>query len=213
MNRIHHALLAGSLAAALAVPVAAQSAQSGQSGQREGLRMSDTYVFLKAVRERDGAEAERILSNPASGAIHTRDPSTGEGALHILVRERDLTWLSFMLGRGARPNQQASDGTTPLGLAAQIGWVEGAEQLIARGAAVDMPNNRGETPLILAVHGRHDELVRLLLTQGADADRQDSAAGYSALDYARRDTRNPNLLRLIESAPRRQRQQVVGPTR
>lgn len=211
MNRIHRLLLAGGVAAALVVPALAQERQRGQ--QSEGVRFSDTYSFLKAVRERDAAVVERILSNPASGAINIRDGDTGEGVLHILVRGRDLTWLSYMLARGARPNLQAGDGSTPLGLAAQIGWLEGAEQLIARGATVDLPNGRGETPLILAVHGRHAELVQLLLTQGADPNRQDSAAGYSALDYARRDTRNPNLLRLIESAPRRERRQVVGPTR
>ena len=56
------------------------------------------------MRERDGATVERILANPASTAVNHRDPSTGEGALHILVRGRDLTWLTFMLGRGARPD-------------------------------------------------------------------------------------------------------------
>ena len=74
------------------------------------------------MRERDGATVQRIVSNPGSTAINARETSTGEGALHILVRGRDLTWLSFLLGRGARPDIQSNDGTTPLILAAQIGW-------------------------------------------------------------------------------------------
>ena len=84
-------LLIGALAASIAVPVAAQS-------------FSEGFTFLKAVRERDGAVAERILSNPSSTAINIRDPGTGESALHILVRGRDTAWLSFMLSRGARPD-------------------------------------------------------------------------------------------------------------
>ena len=193
----------------MAAPLAAQP-----GGQRsEGVRFSDSFAFLKAVRERDGGTAERILANPAATAINTRDQSTGEGALHILTRGRDLTWLAYMLGRGARPDLQARDGTTALGLAASIGWTDGAQQLIARGANVNQGNSRGETTLILAVHGRHIDVIRLLLAQGADPNRQDSAAGYSALDYARRDARDGAIARLLEAAPVRQQRQIVGPTR
>ena len=118
MKRTSLALLAAAAAAVLCAPLAAQRNESS------GVRLSDSFAFLKAVRERDGGTAERILSNPASGAVNTRDADTGEGALHILARGRDLTWLSFMLGRGARANLQARDGTTALGLAASLGWVE-----------------------------------------------------------------------------------------
>jgi hypothetical protein len=83
--------LGAALLALVAAPLAAQA-------------FSEGYTFLKAVRERDGAAAERILSNPATTAINAREQATGEGALHILVRGRDLNWLSFMLGRGARPD-------------------------------------------------------------------------------------------------------------
>jgi hypothetical protein len=40
-------------------------------------------------------------------------------------------------------------------------------------------------------------MVRLLLNAGADPDRTDSAAGYSARDYATRDTRSRDILKLI----------------
>jgi hypothetical protein len=209
MKLVASALLAAGLAGTMSVPAVAQG-----GGQSSGaMRFSDSFELLKAVRERDGASAERILSNPASNVVNSRDPGTGEGVLHIAARGRDLTWLAFMLGRGARANLQARDGTTALGLAASLGWVDGVEQLIARGADVNLSNNRGETPLILAVHGRHAEVVRLLVSQGADPNRQDSAAGYSALDYARRDGRDGALARLLEAAPARQQRQMVGPTR
>jgi ankyrin repeat protein len=58
----------------------------------------------------------------------------------------------------------------------------------------------GETALIMAVQQRQLDAVNLLLSKGADPDRKDSAAGYSARDYAKRDTRNREILSAIESA-------------
>ncbi|WP_166037091.1 ankyrin repeat domain-containing protein [Sphingosinicella sp. YJ22] len=202
MNRIHRILLAGALAAAVAVPAVAQQ------------QFSDNTTMLKAVRERDGATVERLLADPSSNAVNARDTSTGEGLLHIVVRRRDIDWLAFLLGRRARPDMQSNDGSAPLHLAASIGWVEGAQQLLARRASVDIVNNRGETPLILAVQGRQLDIIPLLLQQGANPAHTDSVAGYSALDYARQDRRDPTIARLLESAPaRRQSQQpIYGPT-
>jgi len=175
-------------------------------------QFSDSYNFLKAVRERDGAKVTEIVANPSSTAINARATDDGEGALHILVRGRDLGWLQFLLARGARPDLQDNQGNTPLIVAAQIGWLEGAEQLLARRANVNQPNNRGETPLILAVQRRDISLVRLLLGQGADPNRTDSVAGLSAIDYARRDSRAAAILRMLE-APRQGRIQNYGPPR
>ena len=204
MNRIHRILLAGALAAAVAVPAVAQRQQ-----------LSDNSTMLKAVRERDGATVESLLSDPASSALNARDTATGEGPLHIVVRRRDIEWLAYMLGRGARADAQSNDGSAPLHLAASIGWVEGAQQLLVRRANVDITNNRGETPLILAVQGRQVDIISLLIEQGANPRLTDSVAGYSALDYARQDRRDPTIARMLEAAPARQQtqQQVYGPTR
>lgn len=178
--------LAAAVLALLAAPVLAQN-------------LSGSFAFLKGVRSRDGATVERILSNPSSSVINSRDSGTGEGALHIIVRARDLTWLSYLLGRGARIDLQDNGGNTALNTAAQIGWSEGMARLLRGGAAVDMPNNRGETPLIFAVQRRDIAAVRQLLARGADPNRTDSAAGYSALDYARRDNRSAEIARLLQA--------------
>ena len=70
--------------------------------------------------------------------------------------------------------------------------------LIGLGAKVDTPNRMGETPLIVAVQQRSLPIVRMLLAAGADPDRSDSAAGYSARDYATRDPRAREILKMIE---------------
>ena len=171
--------------ALVAVPAAAQN-------------FSDSFTFLKAVRDRDGSTVQNMVSTPNPAVINARENSSGEGALHILTRGRDLNWLTFLLSRGARPDLQSRDGTTPLILAAQLGWFEGAEQLLARRANPNLGNNRGETPLIFAVQRRDLTMVRLLRSQGADPNQTDSVSGYSALDYARQDRRAAAILQELE---------------
>jgi ankyrin repeat protein len=173
---------------------------------------SDSFSFLKAVKERDGSKVQSLIAAPGSTAINAQNRSSGEGALHIVVRDRDLVWLNFLLSRGARPDIQNNQGATPLSLAAQLGWVDGAELLLARRASIDLANSRGETPLILAVHNRDLAMVRLLVGKGANPKRTDSAAGYSAIDYAKQDARASPILRVLETPPAPPRQ-VYGPTR
>lgn len=185
MARTNRLFLLAALAVAIAVPVAAQS-------------FSEGYTFLKAVRERDGNTAERILSNPSTTAINVRDQDSGETALHILVRGRDINWLTYMLGRGARPDTGDRGGNTPLILAAQLGWIDGAETLLRRGASANLANSRGETPLIFAVQRRDMPMVRLLMQNRADPNLTDHVAGNSAIDYARQDSRATAILRVLE---------------
>lgn len=189
------------LAALIVVVAAPLAAQVG---------FSPAFAFLKAVRERDGAAAT-AATQPGSTVINSRDPSSGDGALHILTRGRDLTWLGFMLQRGARPDLQNNQGATALLLAAQIGWREGAERLLAARANPNVPNNQGETPLIYAVRRFDAPMVRLLVNGGADPNQTDSLSGSSALDYARQDRRGQSLIPILEARPQRPASQVQGP--
>jgi ankyrin repeat protein len=174
-------------------------------------QFSDSYNFLKAVKDRDGAKAQELLNSNASTLIDTRDLSTGERALHIVTRERDRNWLAFLLAKGANPNVKDVRGTTPLQIAANIGFVEGAQLLLLRGAQIDLVNAQGETPLILAVQRRDIPMVRLLLTEGADPARRDTASGMSARDYAVRDGRSQAILRLMDEIKPTPKKAISGP--
>lgn len=176
-------------------------------------QFSDSYTFLKAVKDRDGEKVQSLLSEPGSVVINAKGRGDGDTALHIVVRERDLTWLRFLTGKGARPDIQNGEGNTPLGLAAQLGWAEGAEHLLSRRAGVDIANARGETPLILAVQRRDLPMVRLLLGKGANPNRTDSVAGYSAIDYAKQDRRAAPILKLLEAPPAAPAREIAGPPR
>ncbi|MFN3618994.1 ankyrin repeat domain-containing protein [Sphingorhabdus sp.] len=162
-------------------------------------QFSDSYNFLKAVKDRKGEEAEKFLSEPGSVIINTRDITSGETALHIVVQRRDSTWLGYLLQKGANPNLADKKGTTPLMLATQLGYVDGIDWLTRKNAEVDQTNRAGETALILAVQLRNADAVRALLKAGANPDKTDSRAGYSARDYAKQDGRASAIAAIIEN--------------
>lgn len=191
------------IAAALALAATPAAAQ-----QQLG---SDGDAFLKAMRDGDANRAVDLLTKPGSTVTAYRGPD-GDTGLLIATRNRDSTWVGYLLSRGADPNMGDRKGDTPLILASRLGFAEGAARLLGRRALVDKPNRLGETPLIVAVQQRHPALVRMLLEAGANPDKADHASGYSARDYARRDSRSPELLKLIETV-KSKKAATVGPVR
>ena len=190
--------LAGlALVVALATPLAAQ-----QIG-------SDSEAFLKAVTDVDGAKAIELINARGSTVVNYRGYE-GEAALHIVSRRRDGQWLGFLLGKGADPNIGDKNGDTALIIVSRIGYDEGAHTLLRNRAKVDSANKIGETPLIVAVQQRRPQLVRLLLEAGANPDKADHVAGYSARDYAKQDRRSTELLRLIETV-KTTKKAIAGP--
>ena len=165
-------------------------------------QFSDSYKFLKAVKDGKGQDATELIDEPGKGGviINTRDDATGETGLHLVVKRRDLGWTGFLLQKGANPNIGDKQNVTPLILATQLNFVEGAFWLLKFKANVDQTNRSGETPLILATQLRNGELVRLLMSNGANPDKTDNVAGLSARDYAARDGRGNSILAIIESA-------------
>ena len=157
------------------------------------------YKFLEAVKKKDGQAVTDALNQPGSTVVNTKDVSSGDTALHLVVARRDVTWIRFLASRGANVNARNVKGETPLQLASNIGFVEGIEALVALGARIDEPNQTGETPLIAAVHRRDATMARLLLKAGADYKRSDNS-GRSAFDYATLDGRSNPVLAEIETA-------------
>jgi len=176
-------------------------------------QFTESYKFLKAVRDGDGAKVQEALDAPGTTIVNTKDYSSGEAALHIVVKRRDSTWLGFLLAKGAQPDVRDGQGNTPLALAAQLGFADGVQQLLARRAKVDIENAQGETPLILAVHNRDLATARLLLSAGANPNKADRIAGKSARDYATEDRRSAAILKVIEEAkPAKPSAKMSGPT-
>ena len=173
--------MAGSLVAS---PAAAQQGTPGND-------------FVEAVKKRDGDKAIATLQAHPNGIVDTKD-SDGNTGLIIAISRSDDTWTGYLLNNGADPNLGGKGGDTPLIAAARVGFGQAVEWLLAMGAKVDAANRMGETPLIIAVQQREVPIIRKLLDAGANPDKTDSAAGYSARDYATRDTRSREILKMIE---------------
>ncbi|MDP3676403.1 MAG: ankyrin repeat domain-containing protein [Novosphingobium sp.] len=194
-----------------AVALAAGGLSLGLPAQAQ---FSAGYKFLESVRKKEGDKVTDMLAAPGSTLVNTRDVSTGDTALHIVVARRDLTWVRFLAAKGANVNARNSKGETPLQLASNVGFVEGVEALLALGAKVDEPNSTGETSLIAATHRKDAAMARVLLKAGANAKRNDNS-GRSALDYATLDGRSNPVLAEIENAAKiaagKPKTQTYGP--
>lgn len=166
-------------------------------------QFSDSYQFLKAVREADGNKVNEYLQDKSLRIVNTRDRETGEGAIHIVTKRDDSLYLRVLLQHDdINKNLQDHQGNTALLIAAQRGWDEGVRLLIKYGANVDLANAAGETPLIRAVQVHNFAIVDALLKANANPDRTDNVTGKSARDYARQETRYPQIARLLAEAPK-----------
>lgn len=188
------------LAIAVSVMSAPTIAQIGSPG----------YQFLEAVRERDITKVNDLLTQ-SNTLINTREITSGQTALLVVVERRDTLWLRYLLQRGADANIADRSGMTPLIRATQLGFVEGAEALIRGGARINEGGNSGETPLHRAVQRRDIAMVRLLISLGANPDLSDNITGMTARDLATRDTRATAILAALDGAPSADAPQPAGP--
>lgn len=198
-------VLKGTLALAIAAMATSAPAQTG---------FSEGYKFLESVKKKEGEEVEQAIMK-APLIVNSKDVTSGETALHIVINRRDLTWLRYLVQKGANVNLADDHGRTPLQAAVNLGWREGAEYLLESHARTNDSNDAGETPLIFAVHRRDTQLVKALLEAGADPDRTDNS-GRSARDYAKLDGEHSTMVSTIDTYTKdgvgKNSKPVYGPT-
>jgi ankyrin repeat protein len=103
----------------------------------------------------------------------------------------DLILVRLLVDRGADPLQATLDNTTPLMVAAGVGWAEGftfqysedetlelVKLLIGKGARVNDANEDGITALHGAAYKGANSVVRLLVDRGADLAAKDKGQDY-----------------------------------
>ena len=185
------------LALALASPAAAQ--------------FSDSYNFLKAVKDKDVNTVIELADKPGTTVVNTRDGGTGEAGIHIVVRRGDLGWLGLLYQKGANLNLKDRDGNTPLILASVARWAEGAATLIRLKAQINAQNRLGETALLKAVQARNLDLVKTLVEAGANPDISDNS-GTSARSVADSDPRTGNIARMFKDIPVKTLGKAQGPS-
>ena len=174
-------------------------------------QFSESYSFLKAVKDKDGAKATEFLDKPGNTIVNSRDGDSGETALHIVTRRGDLTWVGFLLGKGANQNTKDREGNTPLIIATIARWSEGIALFTKLKADVNVQNRLGETALLKAVQGRDSYNAKVLIDAGANPDLNDSS-GVSARSAANDDPRAANIAKMFKSVPVRAARPVQGPS-
>jgi len=103
----------------------------------------------------------------------------------------DLIVVRLLIDRGADPLQGTLDNTTPLMVAAGVGWAEGftfqyseeetlevVKLLLGKGARVNDANEDGITALHGAAYKGANSVVRLLVDRGADLAAKDKGQDY-----------------------------------
>jgi uncharacterized protein len=149
--------------------------------------------FIKILLDR-GADPNRRIQVHAE--VHQANNSLWlkeEGATPLLRAALcgDLTVVRLLLAHGADPSIPTFDQTTPLMVAAGIGWAEGftfqyseeetvqlVDLLLELGAAINATNEDGLTALHGAAYKGANKVVQLLVDHGADLTAKDKGKDY-----------------------------------
>lgn len=162
----------------------------------------DSETFLEAIAEQRNNEVIELVAKKGRAIINVRGYS-GATPLTVAMRKRAMQYVNYLLQNGADPNLTERNGDSALMIAARLGYIEGIATMLTAKAAVDATNRQGETALIIAVQNRHLQVVKRLLEAGASPTRTDNASGLSARDYAARDRRSNEMLRLLDTVKKK----------
>ena len=90
----------------------------------------------------------------------------------VLAKIRRADLFYFMNVKLNDPNVRGGLGITPLHIVATWGDVESARVLLDAGAEIDVPAEDDYTALHEAIEQGHFEVVKLLVSRGADLNRK-----------------------------------------
>lgn len=133
-----------------------------------GIRFN-AWEFLKIINE--GNQKLVDLFVRAGINVNTRN-SDGDSCLQIALRNGFTVIANILLKAGADANAKDAIGLTPLQVAygkKTQGYRELTEQLVITGADVNVRDNKGWTPLMVAISTRDEDMVTLLLRNGANS--------------------------------------------
>ena len=190
-------LLASSMAGATAIAgqdfriVTAAASQDGEAVHAllaEGVdvnaaRADGATALLWAAHWDDVGLVKRLL---AAGADVDLADDHGVTALERAAENASLGMVETVLAAGADVNAAQTSGLVPLMTAARTGNADVVRALIAHDADVNAAvTETGGTALMWAVSEPHPEIVRLLLTAGADPGMS-TVKGFTPLMFAAR---------------------------
>ncbi len=151
----------------------------------------DHLEFIKFLLARGANPNARMKDSTETRTIFTHQWLYEDGATAFLraAQSSDITLMRLLLEHGANPNIATTNNTTPLMVAAGIGWVEGVTNergpkenieavklLLELGADVTAVDGDGRTALHGAAHKGRNDVVQLLVDHGARLDARDGGS-------------------------------------
>jgi ankyrin repeat protein len=164
------ALFAALACTAPAWPASAPTSVSGAPAPADiNARQSDgSTALLWAVYE---ADADRVSTLLKAGADVSIGNEFGATPLSEAARTGNTRILAMLLKAGANPRAVNQEGETALHTVARTGNIESAKLLLKAGANVNARENWGQqTPLHWAASQNQPDMIRFLLSKGADPD-------------------------------------------
>ena len=154
---------------AVLLSVAALSAQKPARKDDVNRRNADGSTPLQwAVYNGDVAEVRRLLK---AGADVTVANNYGATPMTLAAEVANTDMLKLLLEVGANADSPNPEGQTALMAVARTGNVAAAQLLLDHGATVDAKEKwGGQTALMWASARRHPEMMRLLISKGADVN-------------------------------------------
>jgi uncharacterized protein len=126
------------------------------------LRIAASNGDARRVREliRKGVDVNLQLGLPSNSPLNRA------------IESGNVTVVEMLLDAGANPNGIGETGMTPVMIAAFFGNPEVVDLLIRRGAIADAIEGRHRnTALLIAVRKGHIDVVKVLLSAGADPNK------------------------------------------
>lgn len=137
----------------------------------------ETPISIAAHHRRIWA-VKMLIEHGATAAPVTTNPN-GNPLWRAAFRQ-DSELFQLLLCNGALPNARASNMSTPIHVAAQMGWQKGIELLLKHGADINSLRDTGTVPMCAAAMQGHLDTVVYMIRHGADPNRRghDSATPF-----------------------------------
>jgi ankyrin repeat protein len=160
--------------------------------------MSDSYVFLKAVKDQDYGKVKVYLQKGAN--INTRGYDDGETAVYVAAKLRDSILMTFLMdGKAIMDIPIKSTGETALMVAVRLKARKVIDMLITSKADVNKGDRNGETALFKAIMANDRASAKRLLAANADWSIADNT-GRTPMDLTLENRRLRQLTRVLKEA-------------
>jgi len=149
-------------------------------GVNPNTRDSNGETGLILAMRYEAPKVASLLMNTPGIDLEAKAPN-GNTALMMAAFRKNRAAVMELLNHGAQVNQK---GWTALHYAAAAGSIEITSLLLEKHAYIDAETPTGMTPLMIAAREGQEEVVGLLLVEGADATLKDSGFHLTAAEFA-----------------------------